>query len=113
MISKFRHAFAGLRASFQDPSLRLQYLLALITILFFSVLHISVSQWILILACITEVIVLEMINTCIERVCDLYSLKKDRRIQFIKDLSAAMVLVGSFAALCIGLYIVAQTIGGK
>ena len=61
--------------------------------------------------CIGMVLVCEILNTCIEKLCDLYSLKNDERIRFIKDLAAAAVLVSAFAALIIAMLILAAHVG--
>ena len=53
---------------------------------------------------------MEIINTCIEKLCDLYSEEHDIRIQRIKDMSAGMVLTGCVFALIIGVIIVVRRI---
>ena len=57
------------------------------------------------------VITAEILNTCIERVCDLYSNEFDERIRLIKDLAAGAVLVSAIAALLCSLIILFSHIG--
>ena len=86
MINKFYVAFVGLVSSLKDRSIQIQYILA-------------------ILLCIGLVIVAEILNTCIEKLCDLYSTEKNEKIKYIKDLAAGGVLFASLIALTVGILI--------
>ena len=59
------------------------------------VLRLDGTEWIMVIICIGMVISAEMLNTCIERICDLISAEKSEKIRFIKDLSAGAVLTAS------------------
>ena len=54
----------------------------------------------------TSVILLEYLNSVIERLCDLYSSQYDERIKRIKDMSAAIVLIMSICAAVIAVVII-------
>ena len=43
-----------------------------------------------------------MINTCIERICDLIDESQNEKIKYIKDLSAGSVLLASIYSIVIG-----------
>ena len=62
-------------------------------------------QWLLVLHCIGLVISLEMINSAIEKYCDLVTTDYHPRIKVIKDMAAGSVLVASMISLVIGLII--------
>ena len=62
-------------------------------------------QWVLVLFCIGLVISLEMINSAIERYCDLVTTDFHPGIKIIKDVAAGAVLVASIMSLIIGLII--------
>ena len=62
-------------------------------------------QWLLVLFCIGLVILLEMINSAIERYCDLVTTDFHPGIKVIKDVAAGAVLVASITSLIIGLII--------
>jgi diacylglycerol kinase len=62
-------------------------------------------QWLLVLFCIGLVISLEMINSAIERFCDLVTTDFHPGIKTIKDVAAGAVLVASITSLVIGLII--------
>ena len=54
---------------------------------------------------ITFVVVLELINTTVEKLVDLNSLKISVEARQIKDISAATVLLSSTSAVIIGLFL--------
>ncbi|HEV8273220.1 MAG TPA: diacylglycerol kinase family protein [Chitinophagaceae bacterium] len=62
-------------------------------------------QWLLVLFCIGLVISLEMINSAIERYCDLITTDFHPGIKVIKDMAAGAVLMASITSLIIGLII--------
>jgi len=62
-------------------------------------------QWLLVLFCIGLVISLEMINSAIEKYCDLVTTDFHPGIKVIKDVAAGAVLVASLMSLVIGLII--------
>lgn len=106
MISKFTTAFEGLKfLFFQDKSIRLQFLLGTICILTGFLLKISITEWLIVLACIALVISLEMVNSCLERMCDFIQADYHIEIKHIKDSSAAAVLVVSIFSLIAALII--------
>jgi len=62
-------------------------------------------QWLLVLFCIGLVISLEMVNSAIEKYCDLVTTDFHPGIKVIKDVAAGAVLVASITSLIIGLII--------
>lgn len=105
MIEKFKVAFIGLKQAFLDPSVLLQMILAFIVILISFILNISKCDFILILLCISLVITTEILNTCVELLCNLYSTKENENIRYIKDMAAGAVLFVSILVLIIGIII--------
>ena len=65
----------------------------------------SILKWLLVLFCIGMVISLEMINSAIERYCDLVTTDFHPGIKIIKDVAAGAVLIASITSLIIGLII--------
>jgi diacylglycerol kinase len=64
--------------------------------------QITTTEWIVILVISAVVLALEMVNSSIERLCDLYTTDKHKEIAKIKDISAGAVLVAAFFAAVIG-----------
>jgi diacylglycerol kinase len=58
-------------------------------------------EWIAILVISALVLSLEVMNSALERLCDLYSTEQDNRIKMIKDLAAGAVLLAAVFALFI------------
>ncbi|MEF9968111.1 MAG: diacylglycerol kinase family protein, partial [Longicatena sp.] len=62
--------------------------------------------------CCGLVITTEIINTCIEKICDVYTTEFDERIKSIKDVSAGAVLFAATVSLVLGVMILLNHIGG-
>ena len=105
MINKFYVAFVGLVSSLKDRSIQIQYVLAILACIVAWMIGCNYYEWIAVLLCIGLVIVAEILNTCIEKLCDLYSTEKNEQIKYIKDLAAGGVLFASLIALTVGILI--------
>ena len=109
-MKKFLHAvmfaFAGIRQFFyRDRNAKIQTVMGVTAIILGFTVSISSFQWLLVLFCIGLVISLEMINSAIERYCDLVTTDFHPGIKIIKDVAAGAVLVASIMSLIIGLII--------
>lgn len=69
------------------------------------VLRVSRMEWVVLLLCIAVVISLEMLNSSVERICNMYTTDFHPAIKIIKDLAAAAVLWAALLSLMIGLII--------
>jgi len=69
------------------------------------VLKVSAWEWIILILVMGGVFTMELINTSIEKLADLYSTELNPKIKKIKDLSAGAVLVASITALFMGFII--------
>lgn len=105
MINKFYVAFVGLVSSLKDRSTQIQYVLAILACIAAWMIGCNYYEWLAVLLCIGLVIVAEILNTCIEKLCDLYSTEKNEKIKYIKDLAAGGVLFVSLIALTVGILI--------
>lgn len=105
MINKFYVAFVGLVSSLKDRSIQIQYILAILACIAAWMIGCNYYEWLAVLLCIGLVIVAEILNTCIEKLCDLYSTEKNEKIKYIKDLAAGGVLFVSLIALTVGILI--------
>jgi diacylglycerol kinase (ATP) len=68
-------------------------------------LRLREAQWVTVILAMGLVLAAEAFNTCVEKICDLVNPQKDERVRFIKDVSAAAVLLASLAAATVGLII--------
>lgn len=102
LFKKFKVAFNGLFLAFKDKSIALQGIIGIFVILFGIVYSFHPVEWMWIISCIFIVLLTEIINTCIEKICDLIDSNKNEKIKFIKDISAGCVLLASLYSIVIG-----------
>jgi|SRR5690554_3997740 len=112
LILKFKHAIAGIFGGIShDRSLRIHYITAILVIIVFSYLQVTVVEWGLIFLGIGLVIGLEYLNSSIELLCDHVQGDYHDTIKKIKDFGAAAVLVSSLFVAAMGIMIIIQYIG--
>lgn len=106
LISSFGHAIRGIKTVFKtEQNFRIHTIATLLVLLLSRLLKISKQEFILIILCIASVMVTEILNTAIEKLCDFVSPQYHDKIKTIKDMSAGAVLLMSITALIIGLTI--------
>ena len=104
--NSFQCALTGLRIfAIQETNAKIQIVAASVAVILGFLFDISRLEWLAISISIAVVLALEIVNSAIERLCDLYSKSRSPMIKEIKDLSASAVLVTSFAAAINGILI--------
>lgn len=99
-------AILGVKQFFsRDRNGKIQTVIGITAIILGFTVSLSSFQWLLVLFCIGLVISLEMINSAIEKYCDLVTTDFHPGIKIIKDVAAGAVLVASLMSLVIGLII--------
>ena len=99
-------ALQGMKQFFsRDRNGQIQMVIGITAIILGFTVSLTPFQWLLVLFCIGLVISLEMINSAIERFCDLVTTEFHPGIKIIKDVAAGAVLVASITSLIIGLII--------
>lgn len=68
-------------------------------------LKLNATDAALILIVSFAVLSLEVINTAIEKICDIIQSEYDERIKIIKDIAAGAVLLMTFGAICIAILV--------
>lgn len=109
-ISRFRkslcYAWAGLKTALRSEQNLCFHLIATVATMILSfVVSLSRVEFALIIICIGLVLVAELVNTAIEKLCDKIAPSLDEQIKLIKDLSAAAVLLAAITAFICGLII--------
>lgn len=112
MINKFVVAFKGLFYAFCDKSVKIQVFLAILAIIGGFIIKLNLFEWITFVLCIGIVIGFEILNTAIERVCDLIDENHNPKIAYIKDISAGAVLLVCIMSLIICGLICIHKLGG-
>ena len=105
-MKKFSNAIRGLLIGLRDKGVATQVILATGTIILGLILSLNSTEWMMVIACIALVLTAEIINTAIEKLCDVVEPEYNKRIKDIKDLAAAAVLVTAIAALIVAIIIV-------
>lgn len=106
LIEAIKYAVNGIRVFFTtERNGQIQSGTALLVIFLGFILEIDKIEWAVILFCIMLVISFEMINTAIEKLCNLVHPDFNPQIKIIKDLSAGAVLVAAILSAIIGIAI--------
>lgn len=101
-IKSFSHAFAGIAVAFKtQANLKIHFLVTLLVLGVSVYFDLEKTEWLFVLSAIFLVWILELLNTAIEALCDLYSSEFNPKIKFIKDVAAGAVLLGAFYALAV------------
>ncbi len=101
-IRSFLCAFCGIFSALRTEShLRFHIIAAFYTVFFAALGSFSPTHWAVLIVTICIVISLELVNTAIEDLCDLYSTQYNPKIKRIKDIAAGAVLVTAIASVCV------------
>ena len=99
----FFYAFQGLGSAIRrEAHMKIHLAAAIVVILAGQYFSVTVVEWIILIFAIAFVIVSELINTAIEKLCDLAMPQPHPVVKYIKDISAAAVLVSCLAAVAAG-----------
>jgi diacylglycerol kinase (ATP) len=99
----FKYAFDGLRAIFRRDHNIIIHLIATIAVIVLSIwIKVTTAEALVLVFAIGFVWVAELFNTAIEKIMDLISLQRHPQIKFIKDVSAAAVLLASITSAIAG-----------
>ena len=106
LIRSIGYALAGIGCFFkQDRNGQLQLVVALASITAGWLLQIPPTHWMILIACITAVLSLEMVNASLEKLCDLVEPSIHPQIKLIKDLAAGAVLLAAITSVIIGFFL--------
>ena len=84
---------------------KIQGVIAILVLITGFFLHLSSTEWILVLLCISSVFIPEIMNSALEHLCNLVHNEYHPLIKHIKDVSAGAVLMASVISAVIGLMI--------
>ncbi len=103
ILKSFAFAFNGIRLCFKtETNFKIHVTLAALVIILGFILAISVTEWMAIIFCIGFVITIEMVNTALEKLCDLVNAAIHPVIKKVKDIAAGAVLLSAVASFIIG-----------
>ena len=103
LIKSFSFAWNGLKICFaSETNFKIHALLAIVVILLGIGLNISAVEWLIILFCIAFVVAMEMMNTSVEKLCDVVHEGIHPGIKAVKDIAAGAVLISVTCSLITG-----------
>lgn len=94
-----------------ERSFRIQTFVGLVVLLLLVILPLSLWERVILLLAITAVLVLELLNSTVERMADLMKPRLHEYVGDIKDLMAGAVFVASLSAALIGILILWPYLG--
>lgn len=103
LIERFNHAVSGIIIALKtEKNLRIHYIIALIVIILSLFFDFSRVEFLLLLFAVALVVIMEMINTAIERTVDLITSDYHPLARLVKDVSAGAVLVAAINSVIVG-----------
>ncbi|MFH1997710.1 MAG: diacylglycerol kinase, partial [Patescibacteria group bacterium] len=106
LIKSFKYAFYGLYKIFRaEQNIRIQITIGFFVVLLGWYFKINRFEWIILILIISLVILMEIINSVIERTADILKPRIHTYAREIKDIMAAAVMIASIIAVIIGLII--------
>ena len=102
----FKHAYEGIiYACTKERNMHIHISVATIVLIAGAFFSISFEEWLACLILIGVVLSLEMLNTAIEAVVDMITIKEDPKAKVAKDAAAGAVLISSLIAAFVGIII--------
>ena len=107
ILKSFKYAYSGISYVLKTSrNFKIQLIFAVISLMIGFLLQISQSNYVILIATIMSVLILEILNTSIESIVDLVVKKEFSSLAKIsKDTSAGAVLLASINSVIIALYI--------
>ncbi len=106
LLKSFKYAFKGLfKVLKEEQNLKVQFFSAFVVVLMAWYFRVETFEWALLLLSISLVIVMEIVNSAVERVSDVLKPRISNYVKEIKDIMAAAVMFASVSAVIIGFII--------
>lgn len=106
IYKSFLNAFRGIFFMFRsERNFQLEIIALLINIILIFYLKLSTIDTVLVLIVSFGVLSAEIFNTAIEKICDIIQPEFDKRIGFIKDISAGAVTLMAVASVIVGILV--------
>lgn len=103
-IKSITHAIEGLGWALREhANFRIHLVLGLMALLLAMRLGFSLLEYAILILTIAMVVVAEVLNTALEEISDLITMRWSKHSKIAKDVGAGAVLVASFVALIVGL----------
>lgn len=106
ILNSFKFAINGIKDAIKsEPNLRFHFLASVVVVIMAVYLKFEQAEFAILFLTIFLVIILELINTMVEKLVDLNSLEISEEARIIKDISAGVVLLGAGASTIVALFL--------
>jgi len=106
LFKSFQYALKGLIKTYkEEQNLKVQTFIGIVVLITAWSYRISHFEWCLLILAISLVLIMELVNSAVERVTDVLKPRINTYVKEIKDIMAAAVMLSSFTAIIIGLII--------
>jgi len=106
LVKSVGYALSGVKYVFQaEQNFRIQSIVGILVLCFGFYVKLTRRDWVVVVLMIALVLLLEILNTVMEKFLDILKPKMHYYVAVIKDLLALMVLFGSLIAAVIGLIV--------
>ena len=103
LFKSFKYAIRGLVKVFkEEQNLRVQLLAGIIALILAQYFQIKAIEWCILIIIILIVLLMEIINSAVERITDVLKPRINTYVKEIKDIMAAAVMLASIFAVIIG-----------
>ena len=106
-LKSFSYAFSGLFSVLNtEGHMRFHLIMSIYVVAFVLKFYdFSTTQWAVLMLTISSVLVLEIINTAFERICDTITKEYNENIKYVKDIAAGAVLITAIASVAVGIFL--------
>lgn len=105
LIKNFGYAIEGIKAALQEQTFRIFCFIAFLVVALMFLLNVSFYEKLILILTITFLIALELINSRIEQIVDIFQPNYNQKAKIIKDITAGAVFLASLGAAIIGILI--------
>ena len=106
LLNSFKFAISGLKVVFkEEQSFRIQVLIGTLVVFLMFVFPLTILEKAILLLVISAVLSLELINSQMERFLDIIEPRHHPKVERIKDISAAAVLIATLGSVIVGIFI--------
>jgi undecaprenol kinase len=103
IIKSFLFAWNGLKICVtSETNFKIHMVFAIAAVFSGVAFAITPAEWLAVISCIIVVTVMEMLNTAVEKLCDMVQKEIHPSIKAIKDIAAGAVLFAAIGSCCIG-----------
>ena len=106
LFKSFRYAIKGMAKTLrEEQNLHIQFIVAIFVVVLGAYFSLTGMEWIALILVIGLVIIMEVVNSAIERVTDVLKPRLNTYVKEIKDIMAAAVMLASIMAVLVGLIV--------